>query len=382
MARTVNKEKLSERIKPSKKGWAVRVMIAGKRETFWARTKTECKQDVLAAVDRAENPQRGGDDAPRNYDEACDKLLNVYTKRDSSKATLESNLNASRKRFGPTPLDQITRYQGQVWLLELDGQGLAAHTMDNYLKDGKRVLENAVENDWLDKNRWRTLRVDDVIDQPDPFDSWDEIFRIASCFAWKPFDRATRFGAGQALRPQEFLVSRECDVDRKNGIYTISRTWDDELRQEVEAGKTRGSLGTFALAEIGSEVLDEIPPSLHRDPADWRNSPLLFPGPNGELVDPNRFRTFWKEAVELSGVRYRPPKQLRHSFATLTLLALGLEHMKDVSVMMRHDHVRTTERYYLKIVQEMLVKAAGKVSTGMPSYQDFLHTGADQAAAS
>ena len=259
--------------------------------------------------------------------------------------------------------------------------GLAPHTIRNYVKDGKRVLANAVANDWADKNRWLTLSVDNVIDSPDPFDSWDDIFLIASSFDHEPFGRAARFAAGEGLRPQEFLVIRECDVDRKNGLATIHRTWDDELRQEVELGKTRGSLATIPLMEIGAEVLAETPPSLHRDPTDWRNSPLLFPGPNGELVDPNRFRSFWKQAIARTDIRYRPPKQLRHSFATLTLATIGLEHMKDVSVAMRHDHVRTTERYYLKIVEQMLVKAGGKISTGMPSYDEFKAAQSDWAAA-
>ena len=70
-------------------------------------------------------------------------------------------------------------------------------------------------------------------------------------------------------------------------------------------------------------------------------------------------------------IAYRPPKNLRDTFATLTLLELGVDKIKIVADLMRDDSPRTTERSYIKKVQEMRRRSAQAASTGMPRYADF-----------
>ena len=90
------------------------------------------------------------------------------------------------------------------------------------------------------------------------------------------------------------------------------------------------------------------------DSADWRHSPLLFPDPLGRVTPLDWFRsTAWKIALAEAKVRYRGPAQLRHTFATLRLLDVGLEHIKSVSVALRHERQATTERFYVRLVMEM-----------------------------
>ncbi|MGZ4400398.1 MAG: tyrosine-type recombinase/integrase [Gaiellaceae bacterium] len=362
------------------RGWEIRPELSdGSRPRIFSPTVAGLADEVEKRKAEIEGRRNRDPEQPANYGEACEEVLAVYDGRESSKKTLVYNLKSSREEFGPRALEQITRHRGQGWLIDLAERGLAPITRFNYLKACRQVLNACVANEWLDKNRLSELTV--AYDPaPDPFHSWDEVFVLASRISWQPLGRGVRFAAGQGLRPQEWCVARACDVDLERGLFYVRRTWDDTLRREVEMGKTRGSLTPIGLTELGLEVISETPVSLHRDPDDWRNSPLLFPGPDGQLVDPNSFRRdFWVPAFEGSGIRYRPPKQLRHSFATLTLLHNGLEHMKAVSLMLRHDHVSTTERFYLKIVDDMLKQGAVALSGGMPRYTEFLQAARPRA---
>jgi hypothetical protein len=47
-----------------------------------------------------------------------------------------------------------------------------------------------------------------------------------------------------------------------------------------------------------------------------------------------------------------------------------LDKIKIVADLMRHDSYRTTERHYIKKVQEMRRRAAVAASAGMPRYAD------------
>lgn len=370
--------------KRGKKGWELRPVLSdGSRPRIWAPTQDELWDDLKRRETAIRNP--AGENPPASYDELCDQELEVYAHRESSKKTLEYNLTPSRREFGPRDPASITRFEIEKWLKRLANdpsertkQPLSPHTRSNYLKAFSHTLDFAVAHDWLDKNRAFGLSVEVGECEPQPFDSWEQMFEVAHAFTrmgWVVGSRITRFAGGLGLRLQEVLVARECDLDREKGTFHVQRTWDDTLRCEVEATKTFGSNAILNLTPISAEVVEEIPFRGPNDPADWRHSPLLFTRPDGKPISPDYFRNKWAEAMALvPHIPYRPPKHLRHNFATLTLLALGVEKVKIVADLMRHDSSRTTVRHYIKKVQEMNRKNAAAAAASMPSYRDFLTT--------
>jgi len=363
---------------PSRGGWAVRVQIKGQRVTFWALTKTELKANVSEQLERADRERRGlaADLPPKDYNEACDRLLATHRGRDSSIATLRSNLQASRRKFGRTRPDEISRWAIELWQQELldgepdeDGEWihppLAPGTVRNYHKSLSQALQFCYDHEWLDRNRAASVQAPAGGEKPDPFESWDEVFRIARCLeaVHPPYGRMARMAGGLGLRPQEACALTESSVNRKEGTLRIWQTWDDTAGAFVAKGKTKGSLATLPLTAIAREVVDEMPQLLDA-------TTLLFLDPDGEPIDMNEFRKGpWRDALKAAGVRYRGPAQLRHTFATLSLLHGGLDKLKDVSVAMRHETVKTTETSYVKLVEEMRRKGAAHISTGMPSYR-------------
>lgn len=376
MARTTDLSTLNDRMTPSKGGWSLRVMINGRREPFWAPTKTELKDKVKKAIEAGHDQRRGivtDHEAPRTYAELCGMRLAVHKQRASSKATFEANLGASMRKFGCLRLDQIRRHAIEVWVVELLELGLAGVTICNYLKDMERVLEYARDNGWLiGPNPVKNVDRPPLKFEPDPFESWEDVFDIARAFAINEFavgSWITRFAAGLGLRPQEVLCGRECDLDRAAGTFFVQRTWDDTLRTEVELTKTSASCANLNLTSLAAEVVREIPPGIHRDPLDWRHSPLLFARPDGSRITPDYFRDRWAETLAtLPHITYRPPKRLRDTFATLTLLELGLDQVKTVATLMRHTSEKVTLQHYARIVQDLRLRAAIDASRGMPRF--------------
>ena len=367
--------------KRGRDGWEVRPSLSdGSRPRVWAKTRDELWDEV----DRRERAIRinPGEDAPKDYNGACDRMLAVYRGRDSSRRSLEYDLNASRREFGPDPYERITRYRIETWLTDLatkpspfTGRILSPLTQANYLAALKRPLQFGVEHEWWPRNRAAGLYVDVGEANPEPFESWDELFQVAHAFTgigWAVGSRITRFAAGLGLRLQEVLVARECDLDRAAGTFHVQRSWDDTLRIEVAMTKTHGSNAILPFTPVAFEVVEETPTSHARDPRDWRTSPLLFTRPDGRAISTDYFLRKWHGAMDtLPDLAYRPPKNLRHSFALLMLLQLGTDKIKIVADLMRHDSYRTTERYYIKKVQEIRRRAAAEAAADMPRFADF-----------
>jgi integrase len=237
----------------------------------------------------------------------------------------------------------------------------------------ERVIEYARDNAWLiGPNPVKNVDRPALEFKPDPFENWETVFEIARAFdtiGFRVGGHITRFAAGLGLRPQEVLVARECDVDRPAQTFGVLRTWDDTRRIEVELRKTSASGATLNLTAIAAEVIGELPEAIHRDPTKWHVSPLLFSRPDGARITPDYFRNKWADALAtLPHVSYKPPKRLRDTFGTLTLLELGLDQIKTVSTLMRHTSEKVTLQHYAKIVQELRLKAACDASRGMPAF--------------
>ena len=372
--------------KRGKNGWGLRPILCDRsRPRCWGETKDDLWDEIKRREDDIAvrmNPSTG--ERPVDYDGLCEELLNVYSKRDSSKKTIEYNLNASRRKFGKRDPNTISRKEILEWVKELattkserTERLLSPYTQDNYFDEFARVLQFGVDNEWVDRNRASGIAIEVGAANPEPFASWAEMFEVARAFAairWPVGGQITRFAGGLALRNQEVLVARECDLDLDAGTFHVQRSWDDTLRREVEYTKTHGSNAVLNLTPIAAEVAAELQLTGERDPANWRRSPLLFTRPDGKPISTDYFLRKWHQAMaQVPHISYRPPKNLRDTFATLTLLELGVDKIKIVADLMRHDSPRTTERSYINKTQEMQRRSAQAASTGMPRYADFAY---------
>src|ERR671935_183025 len=120
------------------------------------------------------------------------------------------------------------------------------------------------------------------------------------------------FAAATGLRPSEWIALEKRDVDRKERVVYVRRSF---TRGELKYPKTEASMRAVPLQARALDALDRI--------RDSNGSPLLFPGERGDYLDIHHFRPFrWRPAQQAAGINpLRRVYDLRHTFATFALRA-------------------------------------------------------------
>jgi integrase len=143
------------------------------------------------------------------------------------------------------------------------------------------------------------------------------------------------FASATGLRPEEWQALERRDIDRRAGVVHVRRTVSSG--EVVELAKTERSRRQVPLSPRALAALNALPPRL--------DTPLLFPAPEGGLLNIDNFRRReWAPAVEASGVA-RPARiyDLRSTFAT-NALAAGLGAFELAKVM--GTSIEMIERHY------------------------------------
>lgn len=120
------------------------------------------------------------------------------------------------------------------------------------------------------------------------------------------------FASLTGLRPCEWIALERGDVDRREGVVYVRRTFVDG--QVKPYGKTSRSLRAVPLPLRAVLALDEHPTRL--------DTRLLFPAVRGGHLSLQAWRwREWYPALDSAGVDRRVPYALRHTFASLAIAA-------------------------------------------------------------
>jgi integrase len=144
-----------------------------------------------------------------------------------------------------------------------------------------------------------------------PFESWAELEALAEAIGLR-YGPMILFAAATGLRPAEWIALEKRDVDRKERVVYVRRSF---TRRELKVPKTEASMRAVPLQARALEALDRT--------RDRNGSPLVFPGERGGYLDIHHFRPFqWRPAQKVAGITpMRRIYDLRHTFATFALRA-------------------------------------------------------------
>jgi integrase len=263
-------------------------------------------------------------------------------------ATLKFNLRHAQRAFGNTIVTNLRPEEIARWNANL---GLAPTTRGHALKALRQVLSAGVEWGYLSINPARpsrTVRTPRATRKPiKPFQSWAEVVRVANAAGskWGPL---IRFVCATGLREQEWLALRWSDlrINAKRPRLYVRRT---VRAGEIEDGvaKTENSHRVVLLYDRALAALRELP-----RPLDAQQ--LIFPGTKGGILDVRAWSRKgkngkrqgpWRRALDAANVEYRPPGQMRHTYATL---ALSQWHapIQTVSEQLGHGDIKVTLDHY------------------------------------
>lgn len=310
------------------------------KRKFKLKRDAEAHAHRLAAERRAARkgePVIGGENPLLS--EWCGRFLDTHPMKPQSKTAVQTELNRIRKGLGEVRLRDLHREQIGRWVTN----GLADYkpnTQRNTLQALRQVLNVAVKDGLIASNPAMLVDMPKLGAQDiNPFESWQEVKRVAEhAGEWGPM---IRFAAATGLRPGEYLALRWSDVDTLKEEARVNRT--------VQAGrivdgiaKTAGSLRAIVLSHRALDALSDLV-----EPED--RTRLIFQNSAGNVLN---WRTWgeraWTPALRGAGLAYRPPYQLRHTFATLALSADTPIPVQDVSRQLGHKHIDTTLKHYTR----------------------------------
>jgi integrase len=157
---------------------------------------------------------------------------------------------------------------------------------------------------------------------------------------WYP---ALLAAARTGLRFCEWTALRPDDLDFRGGAVLVQRrmylgklsTPKNKKGRRVDMSQQLAAVLQGWLTLRAAEAAVE-----GRPPAEW-----LFPGPSGKPVTDTYFSArVWRPLLRRAGVRYRPPHQLRHTYASL-LIQQG-ESLAYVQSQLGHASIRQTVDTY------------------------------------
>lgn len=175
----------------------------------------------------------------------------------------------------------------------------------------------------------------------DPF-SPSEMSAILEC-AYGPLLNMLVFWADEGLRPGEVLGLQWQDFNLAAKTVTVRRSVSRGKLKTLKANQQRTiTLHPGALAALEAQV-----------PYSGAQRAWVFPNPatGRRYANESKVRKRWKRLVEAAGVRYRPPKQLRHTTGS-TLLSANVANI-DAAYHLGHKDITMLARHYGHFIAEV-----------------------------
>lgn len=281
-----------------------------------------------------------------------------------------------RPIFAKVPVNQLTLDRVMTWV---NAQTTSKKRILNVLTPLRQAIRYAVSpKNFLAVDPLASIKIKRAAKQKtvliDPF-SPAEIAAI--CQRLEPCVRnMIEFWVWSGLREGELFALTWADIDEKRGVIQVN--------QAVRGARVKAVKTEAGVREV--KLLDPARAALNRQKSHTRllhRQVFLHPGTlvtyrersgshwatSGEIVRTGQrrpstvnrpwqekaLRNLWAEACESAGVRYRFPRQLRHTYASW--MFAGREDPQWISRQMGHSHVGITLKTYTRSVQALNIDA-------------------------
>lgn len=275
-------------------------------------------------------------------------------------------------RWGELPIVDITPGKIQLWIEYARapkplGMGRSVKTVKNIMGVLRGMFARAhiMRSEWGLSRDWVTpiFYLAPIIkkkkeiaesrrnNEIEPF-TLSEMLRIIAC-ATGQYRTFIKFSFGCGARPNEIYGLAWEDIDLIDSVASLQRGWvEGELSDTL---KTAGSIRDLPLDKLplALEALNEQKsytfmqrPTDHGVLGDLR---FVFKNPRHDRpwVDDQEFRKGeWSSILRRACVRYRPPYQMRHTFAVLSLSAGDSEQW--LPGVLGHESTKMLQKHYAK----------------------------------
>ncbi len=321
-----------ERFRPTLKG------LSASKKAHW-KTAESILAEVQVEIARGTfNPAQYFPDYPKSkrFRKGTDILIKdklnqwIERKRKTSQTTtwklyysiIEHHLIPS---FGNYSLADLKPNIVREWLAELE---IENKTINNALIPLRAIFNEAYEDGLIDENplkRIKNLKINTK--EPDPFTTNERAEILSACEG--QLHNIFNFNCWVGLRISELIALRWENVDLTNG------------RAFIREARTRYGNKDTLKTDNSNRDIELLPPALEALKAQFaftQGKGHVFHNPVTDKPwnNSDRLKRFWDRILERTSVRYRPPCQMRHTFAS-TVLTQGFHPMWVASQMGHKD---------------------------------------------
>jgi integrase len=267
--------------------------------------------------------------------------------------------------FKDRPLSSITRGEVRHFQKLLVTKGLAASTInDKVMKVLRMLLHQAYIDEVIPRNpALGVRRLAQGLTDVDPFTVEEREAVIAGCRQYYPhYANYVVCAFWTGWRPNEAVALKWARVDFRYGKILIR---EGRVLGQTGIPKSSGSLRDIDMLPPVEEALTD------QKAVSWLVGDLVFVDGKQKPLSPELFRLkVWEPLLRRVGIRYRPPYQMRHTFATLAISA-G-ENVNWVARMLGHKSpVVTLEKYNRFVPNLTRQDGQAMLSVGIPVANRF-----------
>ena len=349
--------------------------VTGRRRQQRFTTRGTKKEAERALVDALRRRDRGIDIEPTRVTvaEYLERWLKDYAEQNVAPSTLQRYKQIVRRLsplIGGVRLQEVRPTQLQAAYAELGRDGLAARTVLHHHRVLKEALKHAVGWQLLEQNPAEAVRAPRP-ERPEMRSlNPGEVAQLLDACGDDDLRRLVFTAVSTGLRLGELLGLRWSDVDLEGGAVTIGRTAQYlgpdgvQLRTPKTPRSRRTiSLSASTVATLREHKVAQNKRRLRLGPG-FQDGGFVFAAPDGRVLAPYSVSEPFRRAIEgagLSGVRFH---DLRHTSATLSLLA-GVP-AKVVSDRLGHTSVAFTLDTYAHVLPEQQREAAQALDRILP----------------
>jgi len=248
--------------------------------------------------------------------------------------------------IGATALGDITRFQLQQQLNRLAEEGASGSLVRKFRTWTKAVLDEAIEQRFLERNPARKLAIPNTRPSCKRFLTVEEVCKLLGSLVHQRDRLIVRLFVLCALRRGELFAFRWDDWQG-----ALLRVDESIVEGELGPTKTQGSTAHVA-----------VPKSLQLELECWRTAcgdvtprDFMFASSRGTPLDGHNYlQRFLQPVAEKIGVPGLTFQALRRTFATLVQ---GKGNVKDAQAQLRHAHAATTLGIYTQAIPDSVAAA-------------------------
>jgi len=373
--------------KRGERSWSIVVDLGrgpdGKRKQKW-HTVHGTKKDAERELARILHELDSGvyiEPSKMSVGEYLEHWLDAYAKTSVSPKTYERYAGIVRKNVVPqlghiqlTKLQPMQVQKFYSWSLQhgrLRGSGgLSEQSVVHIHRVLRKAFRQAVKWQLLGRNPIEAVSPPRVSHQEMRVLNPAEIEKLLVVLDDHPMRVPVIVALATGLRRGELLALRWSDVDISHRKLTVTRSLEQTKDGvTVKEPKTPHSRRTISLPEwvitpLKMHHVDQERRELVSTHA-LNEGDFVFPNEDGEMWSPDRFTSLYRSAVRGSDFQDLRFHDLRHTHATVMLLANV--HPKVVSGRLGHSTVAITLNTYSHVLPSMDEEAAGRLDAALPN---------------